>query len=161
MLSLNDLSFHISMMEEALLLAHQAFRLGEVPIGAVIVNNNKIIASAYNTKELHNNCLAHAEIKSLYEAQNKLGKWRLSDCYLYSTLEPCFMCAAALVHARIAGVIFAAPDAKFGGIISIYNMANDQRLNHNFDYISGIKEYESTKLLKKFFNQIRKVKKKL
>lgn len=144
------------MMDQAMKLAHQAFNLGEVPVGALIVCDEQIIACDYNSKEIHNNALAHAELKVIQEAQKKLGKWRLSDCYIYSTLEPCFMCAAALVHTRIKGVIFAASDKKFGGITSLYQMASDKRLNHNFSYISGIKENESALLLKTFFALQRK-----
>ena len=146
-------------MDEALKLAQVSFDLNEVPVGAIVVYKDQVIGQGYNSKELTQNALAHAEIIALNQAQKYLGSWRLTDCYVYTSLEPCFMCAAALVHTRISGLIFAASDKKFGGIVSIYEMSRDKRLNHNFDFLSGIKEYESSNLLKKFFRKIRERKK--
>lgn len=146
---------HNFFMNEAILLAKKAFALGEVPIGAVVVWNNKIIGSGYNQKENKKDIFAHAEILAIQEAQKFLNKWRLNDCTIYSTLEPCFMCASALVHCRINHLYFGPKDKKFGGIVSLYNIATDIRLNHRFSFTEGLKEEESTTLLKDFFQALR------
>ena len=142
-------------MSRALELARLAASLGEVPVGTVIIIGDKIIAEAYNKKELMNSCLAHAEIIALGQACEYLGRWRLSDATVYSSLEPCLMCAGALLHARINQLVFGAHDLKFGAIESLYNLSNDTRLNHRFSYISGVLAEESARLLKSFFKEQR------
>jgi len=143
-------------MSRALELARLAGSLGEVPVGAVIVVAGEIIAEGYNCRELRHSCIAHAEIMALSNACERLGRWRLSDARVYSTLEPCFMCAGALVQARIGHLVFAAHDPKFGAIESLYNLGNDKRLNHRFSYSSGMRAQESVALLKLFFVKRRK-----
>lgn len=147
---------HLKFMSRALELARIAGGLGEVPIGTVIVINNNIIAEGYNRKELLHSCIEHAEIMALTKACERMGRWRLSDALVYTTLEPCIMCTGALLHARIGQLIFGAHDIKFGAIESLFNLSNDMRLNHRFSYVSGVLAQESAMLLKDFFAKQRK-----
>lgn len=146
---------HEDFMRRALELARMAGALGEVPVGALAVQNNAIIAESYNQRELLNSCLAHAEMRVIAEASKKLQRWRLSGITIYSTLEPCIMCSGALVHSRIDELVYGARDPKFGAIDSLYSMANDTRLNHRFRSQSGVLEQECAELMKGFFFKLR------
>ncbi|MES2616056.1 MAG: nucleoside deaminase [Bdellovibrionota bacterium] len=139
-------------MHEALLLAKLAAEQGEIPVGALIVDASKnIIAKAHNLRETTNNAIAHAETLVIQGACAKLGRWRLHDCTLYVTLEPCFMCAGAIVLARNPRVVFAATDPKAGAVHSLATVLNDSRLNHQCIVHGGLGEQEASFLLKDFF----------
>ena len=142
-------------MKEALELAKKAKAQDEVPVGAVIVCNNKIIASAFNQKESLKKATAHAEILALEEASRKLQQWRLNDCTLYVTLEPCLMCAGALVATRLKRLVYSSKDPKAGAVHSLYQITQDPRLNHRIDVSYGLLQEESSKLLKEFFREKR------
>jgi tRNA(adenine34) deaminase len=152
-------AMHEHFMRRALELAKEALSRGEVPVGAVLVVNNQIIGEGYNKKESHHCPIAHAEIIAIKEATNHLKNWRLLDSTLYSTLEPCIMCSGAVLHARINQVVFGAYDPKFGGLKSLYNLGQDNRLNHRFLVIPEILTDESTSLLTEFFSGLRSIKK--
>jgi tRNA(adenine34) deaminase len=144
-------------MSQAIELAQKGEQLGEVPIAALIVDKNgKLLASATNKREQEQTVLGHAELVALHKACKKRSSWRLIDCTLYVTLEPCFMCAGALVQARIGRVVFAAADLKGGALMSLANLGNDNRLNHQFEVKSGLLENEASFLLKNFFQKKRK-----
>ena len=147
-------------MNRALKLAEQALSIGEVPVGAVIVYNYTIISESYNTRETDKNALAHAEITAIDAACKKLGGWRLHMCDIYITLEPCPMCAGAIVNARFKRVIYAAKDSRAGAFGSVINI-NSYPLNHKPEIVSGIGELESRQLLQKFFKNLRNKKKPL
>ena len=147
---------HQKFMSLALDLAKISFGLGEVPVGSVIVIEGEVVAFGFNRRELFTSCLEHAELHALGEASFKLGRWRLTDATVYSTLEPCIMCAGALLHARIKRLVYGAKDPKFGAIDSLYQLANDPRLNHQIDVISGILAEPSSHLLTEFFRTLRK-----
>ncbi|MCL2771812.1 MAG: tRNA adenosine(34) deaminase TadA [Oscillospiraceae bacterium] len=142
-------------MKKALEHAETAKNIDEVPVGCVIVKDGKIIASGYNRRESDQNALAHAEIAAIKTACDKTGFWRLDGCDLYVTLEPCVMCAGAIINSRIRRVIFGASDKKagaFGGVINL----NDYPFNHKPEIISGICENETGALLSEFFSYLRK-----
>jgi tRNA(adenine34) deaminase len=142
-------------IREALIEAEKAGRLGEVPIGAVLVRENKIIARAHNRRETTGDPTAHAEILVLREASEHKRRWRLSGGTLYTTLEPCPMCAGAMVLARIDRLVFGARDPKGGAAGSLMNLLQDQRLNHLVEITAGVLESECGKLLKEFFQKRR------
>lgn len=144
-------------MKEALKLALQAEKKGEVPVGAIIVQENKPIARAFNQKETLQKASAHAEILAIEEASSKLKSWRLSDCTIYVTLEPCPMCAGALVAARLKRLVYACKDPKAGAVHSLYQITEDPQLNHQMEIQAGILEDESSFLLKEFFRKKRKL----
>ncbi len=146
---------HEKYMTRALELAQIAATLGEVPVGVVAVLNEQIIAESYNRRELLHSSLEHAEMQALAQVCQKLGRWRLNDVTIYSTLEPCIMCAGALVHSRIALLVYGTKDPKFGGIDSLYEIGRDNRLNHRFSSINGVLEEECGELLKSFFRKLR------
>ena len=145
----------IDYMRAALAEAHLALVKQEVPVGAVVVHNGLIIAARHNEREMLNDPTAHAEILALRDAALALGTWRLDDCTLVVTLEPCVMCAGALINARIGTVVFGAADLKGGATSSLYNVCADPRLNHNPAVVSGVLQDECTLLLKNFFNSKR------
>ncbi len=145
----------IMFMQAAIEQAKIAQSLGEVPVGAVVVCDGKIISSAYNTRETGKNALHHAECKAIDSACQTLGGWRLHKCDLYVTLEPCPMCAGAIVNARIKRVIFGANDMKAGAFGSVFNM-NDLPLNHKPEIIKSVCEQECSNLLTNFFANLRK-----
>lgn len=148
---------HEKWMNLAYIQAQKAFELDEVPIGAVIVNDhNEVVAEAHNLKHTQELATAHAEILAIDRACKKLGKWRLTDCTLYVTLEPCLMCAGAILQARIAKVVFATKDPKAGACRSLYSCLNDSRLNHRCEVIEGPLKEQSAELLKLFFQNKRK-----
>lgn len=142
-------------MAMALSLARKAFDLKEVPVGCVIVANNKIISKASNLKEKLQTPLAHAEVLAIHKASKKRKSWRLEDCTLYVTLEPCPMCAGVILQSRIKRVVFASKDPKSGSVQSLYQLLSDNRLNHQVEISAGLLEEESTALLKLFFKQLR------
>ena len=145
-------------MFEALKEAQKAFDADEVPIGCVIVKNGKIIARAYNQKEKYKNPLKHAEMIAIEKACKKLGDWRLDDCELYVTVEPCIMCAGACLNARIKKVIFGAYDSKGGGFggVSEINLANQNLLNHKIETQGEVLQQECKSLMQNFFKQKRR-----
>ncbi len=143
-------------MFAALKEAEKALEDAEVPVGAVIVHNNKIIARGYNQIERLKDPTAHAEMIAITSACNHLNNWRLEGCSIYVTLEPCIMCTGALLSSRINELYFAAHDSKFGACGSVYNLAEEGKTNHKIKVYSGIYADESSKLLEEFFNKIRK-----
>lgn len=138
-------------MRRALGLAEKAASVGEVPVGAVIVRNGELLAQARNQRESMNSPLAHAEILVIHRASQKLKSWRLNGCTLYVTLEPCVMCAGAIVQARVDRVVYGARDPKGGAVISLYEILKDQRLNHRCDIADGIQSEKCGQILKSFF----------
>jgi len=146
---------HQDWMRKALAQAEKAYELGEVPIGAVIVKDCQIIASAFNEKELKNDPTAHAEILVIQRAAEKLGSWRLSDATLYVTLEPCPMCAGAIVQARLKQLVYGTADLKGGATGSVMNVLNTNLWNHKVDVVAGILEEDCSNILKSFFKRLR------
>jgi tRNA(adenine34) deaminase len=142
-------------MRRALELASEAALQGEIPVGAVIVSEGEIIAEAGNLKESNGDPLGHAEILAIRKAAEKLGRWRLSGCTLYVTLEPCTMCSGAIIHARLDRVVYGATDPKAGAVRSLYQILSDPRLNHTPAIESGVLEAEAAAQLKTFFRQLR------
>jgi tRNA(adenine34) deaminase len=145
----------IELMQEALSEAEIAYSHQEVPIGVVVVYQNKIIARAHNRKEELQDPTAHAEILALQEAARYLGSWHLEDLDLYVTLEPCPMCAYAMLQARIKRLIFGTPDPKAGAAGSIINIVQDKRFNHQIEVVSGVLEKECSLILQRFFKERR------
>lgn len=142
-------------MSEALCAAQQAADLGEVPVGAVVVVGGELIARAFNRREIDSDPLAHAEILAIRQAARTLGSWRLIGCSLYVTLEPCAMCAGALVNSRVETLVFGAEDPKAGFCGSLGDLVREPRLNHRLEVRSGVLEEESRQLLKSFFTRLR------
>ena len=142
-------------MRVALDEAALAAQAGEVPIGAVVVFEGRVIARAHNRRELDKDPSAHAEFLALLEAARVLGRWRLTGCTVYVTLEPCLMCAGLMVNSRIDRCVFGAPDPKGGAVGSLYDLSRDNRLNHGFEVTSGVLQDECSKLLQGFFSQLR------
>ena len=142
-------------MHEALRLANKAAAANEVPIGAVIVRARKIIARAYNQVELLKDATAHAEMLALTQAEAAVGDWRLTDCDLYVTKEPCPMCAGAIVHTRIRRVIFGCADVRAGAAGTVMNLLQHNALNHHCQITSGVLENECASLLRDFFRKKR------
>ena len=145
----------IEYMRHALDLAQEAGGHGEVPIGAVVVCAGAIVGTGYNRREMDNDPAGHAEFIALMQASRNLGRWRLSDCTVYVTLEPCIMCAGLMHQARIKRCVFATPDPKAGALGTLYKVHEDERLNHSFEVEPGILEEESSALLKEFFKELR------
>ena len=146
-------------MRAAIKEAHQAEILGEVPIGAVVVHDGQIIGRGHNMREKFQDVTYHAEMLAIMEACTNLGSWRLEDCDLFVTLEPCIMCSGAIVNARIKNVYYGAKDPKAGAVDSLYHLLNDQRLNHQVNVESGLLGAECSQMLKDFFREIRRKKK--
>jgi tRNA(adenine34) deaminase len=142
-------------MQQALTLAREAEALGEVPVGAVAVHEGRIVGTGFNRREVDRNPLAHAELMALDAASKVLGAWRLTGVTLYVTLEPCAMCAGALVQSRVTRLVFGAMDPKAGAVGSLYNLAEEPRHNHRLQVTSGILADESRLLLKSFFERLR------
>jgi tRNA(adenine34) deaminase len=142
-------------MAMALQQAEAAAEMGEVPIGAVVVCEGAVVSHAHNRREMDRDPTAHAELLAVREAAERLERWRLSDCTVYVTLEPCPMCAGALISARIGRLVYGAPDPKAGAVGTLYDLADDDRLNHSFEVTSGVLAEESSRLLKDFFGELR------
>ena len=145
---------HEKYMQMALKEARLAALEGEIPVGAVIVKNNEVIAVGHNLREKKQNALSHAEIEVINSACQKLGSWRLDDCELYVTLEPCPMCTGAIINARIKTVIFGAYDSKMGCMDSVINLC-DYPFNHKVEVYGGIMEDECLEILQNFFKKLR------
>jgi tRNA(adenine34) deaminase len=150
-----DLQSDDHFMGEALRQAAKAYEAGEVPVGAVIVRAGRIIARAFNQVELLKDATAHAEMLAITQAENAVGDWRLTDCTLYVTKEPCPMCAGAVVHARLQRVVFGAPDPKGGAAGGALNLLQFPTLNHRCAITSGVRLDECRQLLKSFFQEQR------
>jgi tRNA(adenine34) deaminase len=140
-----------AMMRSALALADQAAAIDEVPIGAAVFLNDEIVGEGFNHKESTNNPTAHAELIAINNAAEKLGRWRLHDCTLVVTLEPCPMCAGAAVNSRMKRIVFGAHDQKAGACRTLYNIADDERLNHRCEITEGILAEECVEKLRVFF----------
>lgn len=145
----------IYFMKQALDIAKLAESNNEVPVGALCVMGGKIIASSHNQRESLKDPTAHAEIIAIRQASAHLKSWRLTDCTLFVTLEPCLMCAGAILNSRITRVVFGSYDSKAGALGSLYNIGNDPRLNHEFAIKGGVLEDFSSKLLTGFFEKLR------
>ena len=146
-------------MKEALKEAKKAYDKLEVPVGAVIVKDGKIIARAHNLKETKKDTTKHAEILAIEKASKKLGAWRLLDCEMYVTLEPCSMCAGAMINARIKKLYIGALDEKTGAAGSVLNLFEDYKFNHSVEVEKGVMKENCEKILKDFFKDLRKIKK--
>lgn len=143
-------------MQEALLEAHKSALIGEVPIGAVIVHNGEIIGRGHNLREHSQLAADHAEVMAINEANQKLHSWRLVDCTMYVTLEPCIMCSGAIINSRIDRVVFGARDPKAGAVVTLYSLLNDPRLNHQVEVKEGVLAIQAGEALKAFFKAARK-----
>ena len=139
--------------------AEKAYAKGEIPIGAVIVKNGEIIAKAHNLRETEKNSLNHAEVIAIDMACRKLGGWRLTDCDMYVTLEPCHMCIGAIIQAKIKNLYFEAYDKKGGAVFSIDEIPKNPKLCHRLECFGGVLEEECSEILKKFFLNLRHLKK--
>lgn len=159
-LSLQERDEHEYWMQKALDLADKAEELGEVPIGAVIVLDGEIIGEGYNLRETEKRALAHAEIQAIEAANHHLGAWRLEGATLYVTLEPCPMCAGALINSRIERIVYGASDIKSGCVGTLMNLPMDTRFNHEAQVIRGIKATECGDKLSTFFRGLREKRKK-
>ena len=146
-------------MKEAVRQAKKAYALGETPIGCVIVHEGKIIGRGYNRRNTDKSPLAHAEISAIKKAAKKLGDWRIEECTLYVTLEPCQMCAGAIVQARIPRVVIGCMNPKAGCAGSIVNLLQMERFNHQADVRRGVLEEECSQMMKQFFRELRERKK--
>lgn len=147
---------HRFFMQKALDEAARAGERGEVPVGCVIVRNGRIVGRGHNQRELLQDATAHAEMIAISAACETIGSWRLDECVIYVTLEPCPMCAGAIVLSRIPKLVFAARDPKAGACGTLFDIVSDERLNHRVDVTSGVMAEESQFLLKKFFKTLRK-----
>ncbi|HAB61058.1 MAG TPA: tRNA-specific adenosine deaminase [Lachnospiraceae bacterium] len=147
-------------MKEAMKQAKKADKINEVPIGCVIVYEDRIIARAYNRRNTDKNTLAHAELLAIKKASKVLGDWRLEDCTMYITLEPCQMCAGAIVQARIKRVVVGSMNPKAGCAGSVLNLLQMNQFNHQVELETGVMEEECSRMLKEFFKRLREEKKK-
>ena len=139
------------MMELAIEQARLALENGDIPVGAVVAVNGEVVATAYNRREADNDPTAHAEVLALREAGHRLGSWRLSEATVYITKEPCVMCAGALMSARVARVVYGVQDPKYGAAWSVFNILQDDRLNHRAEVTAGVLADECMALLREFF----------
>jgi tRNA(adenine34) deaminase len=135
--------------------ARAALAHGDVPVGAVVVHDGHVIAARHNERELHGDPVAHAEVLALRDAAAHLGQWRLDECTLYVTLEPCPMCAGALVNARVGHLVYGADDPKAGAVTSRFELLDGRRLNHRVEVTGGVRAEESAELLRAFFRERR------
>jgi tRNA(adenine34) deaminase len=145
----------VEMMRKAIELARTAYDLEEVPVGAVVYRGQEILAVAHNLREADRDPTAHAEVLALREAAKKIADWRLSECTLVVTLEPCPMCAGAILNARVGRLVYGAADAKMGAVESLYNLCDDKRLNHRPQVICGVLAPECRGVLREFFKMRR------
>ncbi|ALC15088.1 tRNA-adenosine deaminase [Desulfuromonas soudanensis] len=146
-------------MHEALVEAAAAEKLGEIPIGAVVVQGGEIIGRGYNLRETSNDPTTHAEMVAIRAAARHLGSWRLLDCTLYVTLEPCVMCMGAIILARIPRLVYACRDPKAGAVGSLYDFSRDERFNHRVEAVEGVLGDECSTMLSRFFRELRARKK--
>jgi len=146
-------------MRLALKEAGRAFEMGEVPVGAVVIHNNQVIGKGYNQVESLKDPTAHAEMIAITAASNSIGSWRLNECDIYVTIEPCIMCTGAILHARLRNLFFAEFDPKFGACGSLYNLPDEKKYNHNLNVFSGLCADESRIMLLEFFRNLRLMKK--
>lgn len=146
-------------MKEAIRQAHKAWKLGEVPIGCVIVRDGKIIARGYNRRNTDKNTLAHAELQAIRKASRAAGDWRLEDCTIYVTLEPCQMCAGAIIQARIPRLVIGSRNPKAGCAGSVLNLLQVPAFNHQVEITEGVLEEECSLMLTNFFRDLREKKK--
>lgn len=147
-------------MKEAIKQAKKAYAIGEVPIGCVIVYENKIIGRGYNRRTIDKNPLAHAEMIAIKKASKKMGDWRLEDCTMYVTLEPCQMCSGAIVQARMKKVVVGCMNPKAGCAGSILNLLQVEKFNHQVELEIGVLQEECSMMMKNFFKELRKAKQK-
>ncbi len=154
------MQLHETFMQQALVEAERAFAEDEVPVGAVIVHEDRIIAAAHNQREQLRDPTAHAEMVAITQAAEARQSWRLDECALYVTLEPCPMCAGAIVQARIPLVVYGATDPKAGAVESLYQLLGDERLNHRAAAVSGVLAEPCGQILTRFFQQQRRLGKK-
>lgn len=152
------MDYQIKFMKEALKEAQKAYDKKEIPVGAVIVKDNKIISRAHNVKEEKNDTTKHAEIIAIQKASKKLNAWRLTGCEMYVTLEPCSMCAGALIQSRISKVYIGTMDYKTGACGSVLNLLKDYEFNHKVEMEKDILQEDCEKILKDFFKELRKSK---
>jgi len=146
---------HQDWMRLALMQAQTAFEQGEVPIGAIVVHNGQVIAAAHNEKEQRNDPTAHAEVLAIQRAAEILESWRLTDAIMYVTLEPCPMCAGAIVQSRLKQIVYGCADLKGGAAGSVMNVLNYTLWNHRVDIVAGVLEEECSEILKLFFKRLR------
>jgi tRNA(adenine34) deaminase len=139
--------------------AKKAEALEEVPIGAVVIFEGQVIGRGYNLRETNQDPLAHAEMSAIHEAAKHLGSWRLEGCTLYVTLEPCPMCAGAILQSRIPTLVYGTTDPKAGCVGSLYNLLQDNRFNHQTEIIRGVRQTECSQMLRNFFSKLRDRKK--
>jgi len=151
-----NIKYDILWMQHAIKLAQHAESIGEVPVGAVIVKDNKIVAEGWNQPISGNDPTAHAEVIALRAAAKELENYRVIDTTLYVTLEPCAMCAGALIHARVKRVVFGATDPRTGAAGSVFDILNTKKLNHAVEVEQGVLEQDCAQLLKQFFKKKRK-----
>ena len=142
-------------MRKALEAAYQSAQMGEVPVGAIIIKNETVLTVAHNQREQTKDPTAHAELIAIRTAALATGDWRLTDTTLYVTLEPCPMCAGAILLARIPRVVYATSDPKSGAVGTLFNLLQDERLNHQVDIVAGVLAEESRRLLRAFFRERR------
>ena len=153
---MEESSEDLKWMDEALKEAEKAGEIEEVPVGCVVVVDQQIVARGYNKRESLADPTAHAEILAIQQASRNLQRWRLSDATVYVTLEPCAMCAGALVNARVARVVYGCSDPKGGACDTLYQIGQDTRLNHRFEVTGGVRAEEAAQLLRDFFRERRK-----
>ena len=146
-----DRSFILEAFEEA----EKALAIGEVPVGAVVVKDDKVIGRGHNLKESRGDPTAHAELIAIREASRRTGSWRLTGSVLYSTLEPCPMCMGAILQARVSKVVFASYDPRWGACGSLYDLSRDERLNHRVEVVEGIEKERAEAMLRGFFQRLR------
>jgi tRNA(adenine34) deaminase len=142
-------------MRTALAAAERAASMGEVPVGALVVVRGEVVAVAHNQRETNNDPTGHAEIVAMRAAAAALNSWRLVDADLYVTMEPCPMCAGAIVNARVRRLVYGCDDPKAGAVRTLYRLLDDQRLNHRVEVVPGVLALESSALLKSFFSRLR------
>jgi len=152
---------HEYFMEQALREAQKAFEESEVPVGAVVAHEGIIIGRGHNRTEALKDATAHAEMLAITSAAERLGDWRLEECQLYCTIEPCAMCAGAAVLSRIKTIVYGAKDIRFGACGTIFEVPTEKRLNHRIEIIPGVKEKEATELMQLFFKEVRRKKEKI
>lgn len=150
-----ELAVHNKYMDKAIAQAKRAYANGDVPIGCVIVHDDRIIARGFNKRNLKKTTLAHAEILAIEQASRKLGDWRLEECTMYVTLEPCQMCAGAIVQARIPEVVIGCMNPKAGCAGSIINLLDMKQFNHQVGVIKGVRQQECSDMMKQFFRELR------